>query len=64
MNIKSMTFLAATALSFATGAPAYADGVYNILSHRGGDLGELVLIDDVEDTRGVPWARLKMESLK
>ena len=62
MSIK--TLLAATALSCAIVAPAFADGVYNIFGYRGGDIGKLVLIDDIEDTRGIPWARLKMEKTK
>ena len=62
MNAK--TILAATALSFAIAAPAFADGTYNIFGYRGGDIGKLVLIDKVEDTRGVPWARLEMKSTK
>lgn len=62
MNTK--TLLAAAAFSIAIGAPAYADGVYDIFGYRGGSIGELVLVDNVEDTRGVPWARLKMENMK
>ena len=62
MNMK--TLLTTAALSCAIVAPVYADGAYTIFGYRGGDIGKLVLVDDVEDTRGVPWARLKMEKTK
>ncbi len=57
-------FTVAALLNIASGGLSFADGQYK-LYHVGGEyIGVLELLDDVEDTRGVPYARLDLPDAK